>query len=95
MMKSTTRWTYGATKSVTSVERSAGGELWEYEYDDAKQQVTVTEPEGSEMAYDSVRGSDGLTSWFLSVRRARPPGKPSVLPPKPASPWIIVLTVFW
>ena len=92
---STTRWTYDVKKRVTSVERSPGRERWEYSYDDAKQQVTVTDPQGRQMLYSRQVGSDGLTKLVLVGPAGAASGEPSVLPPKPASPQIILPTPVW
>ena len=59
---STTRWTYDVKKRVTSVESQGGFFRWQYAYDDAKQQVTITEPAGWKVPYDRKQGSNGLTA---------------------------------
>ena len=93
---STTTWTYDVKKRVTSVERSPGRERWEYRYDDAKQQVTVTDPQGRQMLYSRQVGSDGLTKLSLlafsrtSVPRSSPRSPATVR--SPIDNWLCKLT---
>jgi hypothetical protein len=58
---STTTWTYDVKKRVTSAERSINKERWLYSYDDAKQQVKVTDGSGQTTIYSKTVGIDGIT----------------------------------
>ena len=83
---STTTWTYDVKKRVTSVERSPGRGRWEYRYDDAEQQVAVTDPQGRQMLYSRQVGSDGLTRVsLLGMSVARPRSTVAPLPKSPRS----------
>jgi YD repeat-containing protein len=57
----TTTWTYDVKRRVTSAERTPGGERWLYVYDDAKQQVLITDNLGRATGYSRVIGADGIT----------------------------------
>jgi YD repeat-containing protein len=56
----TSRFTYDVKRRVTSAERTPSGERWQYAYDDAKSQVTVTDPSGGVSTYSRSAGPDGL-----------------------------------
>ena len=61
----TTTWTYDVKKRVTSVESTGGKSRWEYYYDDAKQQVTVTDPLQKRYIYVRQTSIEGLASLVL------------------------------
>jgi YD repeat-containing protein len=86
----TTSWTYDVKKRVTSAERSPSGERWQYAYDDAKSQVTVTDPAGWRVLYDRRIGSDGITVLDPVGGAETASGKPSGLPPKASTQAIVV-----
>jgi YD repeat-containing protein len=86
----TATWTYDSKGRATASTHSGGTERWAYMCDDVKQQVTVTDPGGSETVFNRVRDSDGLTSLTLADPAEAVSGKPSALPPSAASPLIII-----
>jgi YD repeat-containing protein len=57
----TSRFTYDVKRRVTSAERTPSGERWQYAYDDAKQQVIVTDNLGRATGYSRVVGADGIS----------------------------------
>jgi YD repeat-containing protein len=72
----TTRWAYDVKKRVTIAGRTPGGERWQYAYDDARSQVTVTDPAGVVSTYSRSAGADGL--WRLNLlERSGSPTHPS------------------
>lgn len=95
---STTKWTYDVKKRVTSVERSIGKERWAYNYDDAKQQVTVTDPQRRNYTYARQISSEGLTKLRLltfsrtSLPRSSPTPAPAPTARSPIDDLICKLT---
>jgi YD repeat-containing protein len=86
----TSRFTYDVKRRVTSAERTPSGERWQYSYDDAKSQVTVTEPTGWRVLYDIKRARDGLTTLDPVGGVETTAGKPSGLPPMASTQAIVV-----